>query len=186
MGCCCGRSKPIEPVSTPKEPTIDPYHCNDLKSQSFNELEKFTFKGLLTKAKIVSVYDGDTVTLVFYYHDQPIKDSFRLAGYDAPEIKPAKTLPDRELHIKAGHHVRDYLCNLIEGAIVWVSFCQEEKYGRLMGDLYLVNITHPDHFEGDEIHVNRLMIKKGYGKPYDGGRKSPFTPEELALIVSEP
>ena len=70
--------------------TNDKYHTADLLNQSFSDLEKFTYAGLLTKAKVVDVYDGDTITIVFYHNGQPIKDSFRMLGYDSPEMKPRK------------------------------------------------------------------------------------------------
>lgn len=162
---------------------IDIYHTADLHNNSFSELSKFTFNGLITKAKIIDVYDGDTVTLVFYYGNQPIKDSFRMYGYDSPEIKPPKTLPNRELHVKAGLYVKEYLKTQILNKIMWVKFCQEEKFGRLMGELYYINPNNEQKFIGDEININNMMIQKGYGKLYHGEAKTGFTDDELNLIL---
>ncbi|MEO0236739.1 MAG: thermonuclease family protein [candidate division WOR-3 bacterium] len=163
---------------------LDFYHTADLINNTFDDIEKFTFNGLLTKAKVIDVYDGDTLTIVFYYNNQPIKDSFRMYGYDAPEMKPPKTLKNRELHIKAATHVRDYLRNKLLGKIVWVKFCQEEKYGRLMGILYFISPTHENYFNGEEININQLIIQKGYGKEYKGGKKEQFTDDELIAILT--
>lgn len=173
MGNCCGCSRRFEDSSN--------YHEKELQSNTFQELSKFTFCGLITKAKIVSVYDGDTVTLVFYYHNIPIKDSFRMLGYDSPELKPVKTIENRELHIHAGRVAKEYLSSKILDHLVWVKFSQEEKYGRLMGTLYY---CHEGQTEPDiNDNINAEMILKGYGKPYDGGHKSEFTKNELQKIV---
>jgi endonuclease YncB( thermonuclease family) len=166
MGNCCCRVKD------------DQYHTNELVERNFDDVSKFTFNGMVTKAKVVDVYDGDTITIVFYFRDQVMKDSFRMYGYDAPEIKPLKSIDNRDHHIRAGKAVREYLKKLILGRIVWVKFCQEEKYGRLMGYIY-------DDHPRDENEINALMIRKGYGKPYQGGHKQEFTDEELLTILSK-
>lgn len=179
MGNCCHKNK------TRGLSVGDPYHTNELLLGSFEYLNKFTFKGLVTKAKIVDVYDGDTVTIVFYYHDLPIKDNFRLFGYDAPELKPLKTTPNRDLVIKAGQWVRDYMRSQFLGKIVWIKFVEEEKYGRLMGYMYPISEKdHPNFFPEECESVNQMIIRMGYGLPYDGGHKSEFTDEQLSRILT--
>jgi endonuclease YncB( thermonuclease family) len=179
----------VDPPQIVNPPTIvnppqivDPYHTSELITNSFTDLNKFTFKGMLTKAKVVDVYDGDTVTIVFYFHNLPVKDSFRMYGYDSPELKPLKTTPHRELHINAGKVAREYIKRRLLEKIVWVKFLQEEKYGRLMGSLYTISPHSPDQFLGNEEEINQTMITKGYGKPYKGGTKSEFTEQELTQI----
>lgn len=117
MGSCCQKETNVteilpEPTAMSAPPVAEPndqFHTKDLLSNNFTELTKFTFNGIITKARVIDVYDGDTVTIVFYFHDIPIKDSFRLFGYDSPEMKPPKTLINRDLHIRAATIVRDYL-----------------------------------------------------------------------------
>lgn len=137
----------------------------------------------MTKARVVDVYDGDTVTIVFYFQDHPIKDSFRMLGYDSPEMKPLKTIPNRDLHIQAARVARKYLHDTIIDQIVWVHFVQEEKYGRLMGELFMIDPHHPNYFTGKEKSINATMIQKGFGKPYNGGHKEDFTVSELEHIL---
>ncbi len=38
------------------------YHEEDLEKNNFNNLKIFSFDGLITKCKVVDVYDGDTIT----------------------------------------------------------------------------------------------------------------------------
>ena len=157
--------------------TLDEYHTADLQNNSFSKLQKFTYNGKITKCKVTDVYDGDTVTIVFYDNDKPIKDSFRMFGYDAPEMKPLKTTPNRELHISAAKVSKEVLQNLTKDKVLWVKFCNEEKYGRLMGHLYF----------NDPIlnskSINDYMIENGFGKAYNGGQKSEFTLQDLNTII---
>ena len=161
----------------------DIYHTKDLLKNSFDNLKKFTFEGIITKAKVIDVYDGDTVTIVFYFQDIPIKDTFRMIGYDSPEIKPRKDMQNRNLHITAAKYVKEFLKNKLLNQIVWVKFSQEEKYGRLMGNMYLINPNSKNKFIGNEDCINELMVVNGYGKQYGGGRKSEFTDIELNNII---
>jgi hypothetical protein len=46
------------------------------------------------KARVVDVYDGDTCTILFKYHGINVKHKIRLYGYDSPEIKPRKDVPN--------------------------------------------------------------------------------------------
>lgn len=160
---------------------MDEYHTNDLLKNDFKKLKKFTFDGMLTKAKVVDIYDGDTLTIVFYFNGSPIKKNFRLLGYDAPEMKPTKTTANRVLHIQAAHVVKDFLKSQILNQVVWVKFCQEDKYGRLMGTIFLVK----DHkkFNGDEVEINKMIIDKGFGKQYGGGHKDGFSEDNLIKII---
>lgn len=178
MGNCFNKCLPSN-----KKCPCDPHHTIELTNNSFNDLKKFTFNGLITKCKVVDVYDGDTVTIVFYFNGQPIKDTFRMYGYDSPEIRPLRTLPNRDLHIKAGIYVKEYLINHLLNKIIWVKFNKEEKYGRLMGELYYINPDNENQFTGQEININKMMTEKGYGKPYYGESKAGFTDNELMTIL---
>lgn len=163
---------------------MDIYHTDDLFNNNFNELSKFTFSGLITKAKIINVYDGDTVTIVFYFKDEPVKYNFRMLGYDSPEIKPMKNIQHRELHKQSAICAKQFLEHHIRDKIVWVKFSCEEKYGRLMGELFLIDANNKNHFSGHELCVNNMMIEKGFGKRYDGCRKSIFSEDELIQIIN--
>lgn len=80
----------------------------------FSDMKKFTFEGRLVQAKVTDVYDGDTVTIVFFNGQEPVKYSFRMLGYDAPEVKPKKVTENYELHKRAGAVVREKLRQKIE------------------------------------------------------------------------
>ena len=162
----------------------DRYHSSELASDDFKDVEIFTFNGLVTKTKVVSVYDGDTITIGFYYCSERVKDNFRMLGYDAPEMKPKKNIEHRELQIKAAQIARDKLSKLITDQVVWVKFSSEEKYGRLMGEIFMMKSESLNHFIGSEINVNQWMIANGFGKTYDGGKKGQFSKQDLEKIIA--
>jgi endonuclease YncB( thermonuclease family) len=157
----------------------DPYHTHELMQHSFTDLPLYTLDGVTTIAKVTDVYDGDTVTIVFYLNDQPVKHKLRLYGYDTPELKPLKTTPCRDLHIQAAKAARSYLKKQLLGNLVWVKFCREDKYGRLMGTVYLIKENKTECMCGEETDVNQQMIGAGYAKAYDGGHKTSFCEDEL-------
>lgn len=149
---------------------------NKLKSVNAESVPYFTFSGEVVLGKVTEVYDGDTVTVIFFFGgEKPLKYHMRMYGYDSPEMKPLLTTPDRDMHKEAACKVKKHLESLILGEIVRLEFTHEEKYGRLMGKIYILS--------DPEVCVNDEMIHIGYGKPYLGKTKNPFTKDELAKIL---
>lgn len=123
------------------------------------DIPKFSFDGITTYARVVKVYDGDTVTIVFEHKNEMIKYSCRLFGIDTPEIR-TKDLEEK----KKGYAARDYLHSYINDQIVKINLLKFDKYGRLLANLF-VNIGGTYH------DVSRLMINEGHAKAYFGGTK---------------
>ena len=84
----------------------------------------------------------------------------RLLGIDTHELKPLKSIPNREEHIKKANEAKNFLSELIENKIVTIEFKENDKYGRPLGLIYLNN-----------SNINNLMVEKGYAKIYDGKTK---------------
>lgn len=158
----------------------DKYHENELIKNSFTELSLFSLENLVTKCKVTDVYDGDTVTIVFYYDNKPMKVKLRMYGYDSPEVKPKKSIANYDLHKKAGEVARDKLKEKIEGKIMWVKFVEREKYGREMGFLFEDTNINCDF----EKSINSWMIVNKLGKKYQGSKKDEFSDKELQHILS--
>lgn len=102
------------------------------------------------KAKIIDVYDGDTVTAVVdlgFYHFQQMK--FRLYGINTPEIRGE----ERE----RGLVVRDIMRAMILDKEVTINSYKDkqEKYGR-----YLANIIV------DDIDLNLWLVQNGHAEEY--------------------
>lgn len=108
--------------------------------------------------KVVKVYDGDTLTIASYLpiENSPLyRFSVRLNGIDTPEIK-GKSKAEKDLAVAA----RNALSDLVLGKMVELRNISNEKYGRILCDMYL----------GD-LHVNAWMIDNKYAIKYDGGAK---------------
>lgn len=113
-------------------------------------------------AKVISVYDGDTITvdldLGVYVHKTPI--SCRLAGIDTPEIR-TKIAAEKE----AAYAARDWLREKIEGRSILLHSLEEpDKYGRLLARIWCEETC------GEEC-INDLLIAEGHALSYDGGTK---------------
>ena len=115
----------------------------------------FSLKGFKTDAKVVKVYDGDTVHVVFSYFNTFYKWTCRIAHVDTPELRTKN-----EEEKKKGYEVRDKLRELIHGKIVQLDCHEFDKYGRLLIDI-----------EIDGIKVDEWLISNGYAKKYEGGTK---------------
>ena len=127
--------------------------------------KKFTLEGQTKLCKVVSVYDGDTCKVVFDHNGVINRWNVRMNGYDTPEMRPSKSLPNRDEIKKKAIASRDYLKSLVckEDQLVYIKCGEFDKYGRLLGDIYIN--------KDDQESVNNLMIKNGHGYEYHGGTK---------------
>jgi hypothetical protein len=80
---------------------------NDLENAT-SSVPFFTLKGHKCRAKVVHVYDGDTVHLVFEFLGQLFKWHTRIAHVDTPELR-TKNLEEKKL----GYETRDKLIEYI-------------------------------------------------------------------------
>ena len=114
--------------------------------------------GKTVEAKIVSVYDGDTVKAIFPLNGVLYKWSCRLTGVDTPELR-TRNIKEK----KHGYFVRDELRKKILGQVVLLECGDLDKYGRL-----LVKIICHD----GKCRIDEWLINNGYAFYYDGGTKS--------------
>lgn len=135
---------------------IDDYK---LLENANTKINKFSLKGHKTYAKCVYVYDGDTVHVVFKIPNgnECYKWVVRLNGIDTPEMK-SKNINEK----KAALLSRDFLKNQILDKIIIIDCLDFDKYGRLLGELFI---------EGNDVSLSKQMIENGHAKAYDGGTK---------------
>ena len=109
------------------------------------------------KAKVISVYDGDTITclldLGFNIH---VKEKFRLYGIDTPEIR-TKDLNEK----KEGYRAKNRLVELIDNKEIYIKVLKKGKFGRWVSKIYL---TENDCLEDNTI--NQQLIDEGLAKPF--------------------
>jgi micrococcal nuclease len=103
------------------------------------------------KAKIIDVYDGDTVTAMVdlgFLHFQEMK--LRLYGIDTPELRGEEK--------PQGIIVRDILRTMVLDKEVTIRSYKDKqgKYGR-----YLANIVLEDGLD-----VNQWLVDNGHAKEY--------------------
>lgn len=115
------------------------------------------------KAEVLSVYDGDTVTVMI---DQGMKHfarvKVRLIGINTPELRT------KDLEEKArGYAAKDFLKELIEGKTVIINTVNKGKFGRWLGVIWL----YEEGMEELGESINDLMIKNGHAVAYDGGAR---------------
>lgn len=101
--------------------------------------------------KVVSVHDGDTITILAGKEQVKI----RLFGIDAPELKQPY-----------GKKSKQFLSNLIAGQIVEVKENGNDRYGRTIGTISL---------NGEDI--NAQMVESGYAWAYRRFSKK-YAPQE--------
>lgn len=130
-------------------------YFEELNNIDYSKIDKFSLNGMSFHAKVIGVYDGDTITVVFKFIDTFYKWSCRMNGIDTPEIK-SKNPAEKDLAIKA----RDFLRDKILGKIIKINCGDFDKYGRL-----LVGVIY------DDENINTYMIQSGYAKAYTGGTK---------------
>lgn len=121
------------------------------------DITYFSLDGYETKAKIVKVYDGDTVHAVFKMFDKYYKWNCRILHVDTPELR-TKDLEEK----KRGYECKEKLAALILDKVVLLNCSKFDKYGRL-----LVEITVPE--TGVKIH--EYLISEGLANKYEGKTK---------------
>jgi micrococcal nuclease len=119
------------------------------------------------RAKVLSVYDGDTITIAAVDHGVKKQFSLRLFGVDCPEIR-TKDEKEKEAGIAAREFVKDLVLDKIVSVEILNNRIVEgkkvrEKFGRLIGRVRI-----------GSVDLAGEMIRLGHAVKYDGGKKVPF------------
>jgi endonuclease YncB( thermonuclease family) len=152
----------------PISPQIDPTQKQKLLDTK-KEKQNTSFNGLVTWVKVVSVYDGDTATVCFFYRGDVTQCSIRLVGIDSPEIRPkraGRTEESIKLEKQKAIESKNRLEQLVCGnQLIIAKFGKQDKYGRPLCELFL---------DQTKKSVNRIMVEEGHAVSYDGGHKKEF------------
>lgn len=148
----------------------------------------FSLNGLTSYARVIDVYDGDTITIVLEVNGFFLKFKCRLNGIDTCEIKSKNTL-NRQTALKA----RDRLFNLITGKhidnndskkeiteyldrhvyMVWVHCLEFDKYGRVLIECYAS--------EHSDVSFSQILLQEKLAYPYQGTTK--LTEEQQLSVL---
>lgn len=127
---------------------------------------------------VIKVYDGDTITIAarLPYKESPLyRFQVRLNGIDSPEIK-GKSDEEKE----AAHKSKRALEALVLHKVVQLKNPAQEKYGRILANVYVKTILNED------LHVNEWLLQQGYALPYDGKTKQAFHLIDEPSVRSQP
>jgi endonuclease YncB( thermonuclease family) len=136
-----------------------------LLTTNFDNIPNFPFKEEYY-ARVLSVYDGDTITIAFLHDNTIFKYKLRINGIDTPEIRGKdKYSPE---YIKKGIEARNFSRMFLLNEdlsplnkLFKVKIKDYDKYGgRIIGDIYI----------NDEL-LSNLLIENKYAVKYDGGKK---------------
>lgn len=110
---------------------------------------RFDFKGLVRKARVVNVIDGDTIDVIFKFRKKYDTHRCRILGVNAPELRGG-TYETKEMARKTKY----FLEELILGQIVTIYCDKMDSFGRI-----LVSVE----FEGED--VGEKLIHEGLAEP---------------------
>jgi endonuclease YncB( thermonuclease family) len=151
---------------------------DQLTSAEEDKFKIFSLNGVITYAKMLSNYDGDTADCLLINNDTFMRFKVRFYGYDSPEMKPSLNIKDRDDIKKKALEAKKRLWKLCTGLddinekyhkkIIKIVCEDFDKYGRLLITAYDIDIG--DNLEFDNS-INKKMIDEGHGYAYYGGTK---------------
>ena len=100
----------------------------------------------IEKCSVVSVYDGDTITI-----------ASRIYGIDCPEMK-SRDEKEKEIALIAKKTIED---EILHKKIILKNL-KYDKYGRLLANVFYKNVD-----------ISQMMIDKKLAVPYFGKKKEP-------------
>lgn len=157
----------------------------DFNRWTFETTPDFSLKNTSTTARVLDVYDGDTITLAMPLFGTVFKVHVRLNGIDTPEIKSQSFLlhktavrsRNRVLQMVGlngitdvdkeytRQEVRDMLNTTV--CLVTINAGDFDKYGRLLGDVIVQGRL-----------VSSVLKGEGYAYVYEGKTKKSEAQQE--------
>ena len=121
-------------------------------------------------AKVVKVYDGDTITVVMDPYGKIERFSIRIWGIDAPEMRSSNLLERN-----AAQRVQEVLAFRIMNKTVKLTCKGFDKYGRVLASVNYRDVDYAD-----------WLISNKYVHVYLGKRKLLWKNKEFVDIVTPP
>lgn len=130
------------------------------------KIKRFSLENETKIGKCVDVYDGDTIQVVFQMQTELFRWTCRLTGIDTPEIR-TRNKTEKQF----GYTVRNYLRERILNKMVVIECGEFDKYGRLLGKIFLKEENDEQSGGGESVSINDWLVQNKYAFPYDGGKK---------------
>lgn len=120
--------------------------------------------GLQTPARVLSVYDGDTVKVeAAMWPGLTWTGSVRVQGVDTPELR-GKCDGEKRKAVAA----RDFVSERVGKRVTLVNVRKGKYAGRVVARIRLA----------DGTDLTELLIQARHGRPYDGGRRRGWCGEQ--------
>jgi len=133
-----------------------------LLSATYADTPEFGISDLKGWAKVLKVYDGDTIHIALIFKGDVYKLTCRILGIDTAELK-TKNVKEKEHAVKA----RDRVISLTKDGLMWAHvMSSNDKYGRYLTKIYT------DSTEAQS--VSDILIAEGLAYAYDGKTKKKF------------
>jgi len=150
-------------------------------------IPEFNLNGVETYARVYSMYDGDTMSVILPVFDNYFRFTLRLNGIDTCEMRSKIVqnkkraiqarnqilqwlLPDKHISLEEPYTRKQIQTLLHERPIlVWVKCYVFDKYGRVLADVYL-------DAEKATKSLSNMLIDEKLAYMYQGGTK--LTEEE--------
>lgn len=141
-----------------------------LDAVKYEDVDFFHLNGMQCLAKVVRVYDADTVHCIFFINGKAFKFKVRLARIDTAE-KKSEDPAERAWAQKAIRRLEE----LIDGKLIWLKCHKWDKYGRLLGELYLSEESMIGGAVDDgQKSINQTLLDEGLAYEYHGGSREEF------------
>ncbi len=122
-------------------------------------LSPHAWGGERSQARVLEVYDGDTVVIL---NSSGKREILRYAGMDTPELHHP-LFPQEEFALRAWERNRE----LVEGRELELLSFGRDRYGRLLGYLFLPLAEGP-------VPIQEILLREGLGVPRYGSFRDPF------------
>lgn len=141
-------------------------HPDELINIEPKEVSKFPFRKIYW-ARVLSVYDADTIWVMFKHDNTIFKYKLRISGVDSPEIRGKYSQQYKDHAIKGRDYVRSLFLNgdTPKKCLFNILPTDYDKFGqRLIGDI-LVGV------DCCMQKLSDILINRGFAAPYDGKTK---------------
>ena len=142
--------------------------------------KKFSLNGMCTFARLIDVYDGDTITCIFPLYNNFYQFNCRVNGIDTSEIKNKNEKEKEKAYLARScvldycngkdvqierhaprKHIQEYLDKNV--TVIWLKCHELDKYGRVIVDVY----KDSNYSET----LTEYLLKRDLGYEYYGGTK---------------
>ena len=145
------------------------YNSQIIKKLELNNTENY--------AKVIDIYDADTLTCILFFRGIPNIVKIRLDGIDAPEMRPNSSDEIENVQEKALAIIGKFALTKIImecNNIIYIKTKGSEKYGRTLADIY----THKD----SSLSINKILINFRLVDNYYGKKKEKLFKESYLNI----